>query len=252
MRSAILVGRVSGVRADFVPDDLWERVAPLRPPASERHSDSGGDNEQATGSTAWGNGMLTGIVIDALDVALMDRFWLDATQGRTGGLQLRFVPTAKPKVHKNRLHIDLAGGPDWEAEVARLLTLGATRADIGQGDVPWDVLADPEGNEFCVLRPGHPGVLADSGIVAICLDVAEEDDHPQRAFWQSQADWHAVESHDWGVRLRRRPTSTVSLVMGPPAAPKTARNRLRLEVTRHDGEPGEFLDAGGNEFHVTR
>ncbi|WP_405622429.1 VOC family protein [Streptomyces sp. NBC_00076] len=199
-----------------------------------------------------GGRMLTGIVIDALDVTRMDRFWLDVTRGLTVGLQLRFVPTAKPKTeHKNRLHLDLAGGPDWEAEVARMLTLGATRVDIGQGDVPWDVLADPEGNEFCVLRPGHPGVLADSGLVAICLDVAEEDRSAQWAFWQSQADWQVVESHDWGLRLRRRPTSTVSLVMGPPAAPKVARNRLRLEVTHRDWEPGEFLDAGGNEFHVT-
>ncbi|MFD9431965.1 VOC family protein [Streptomyces sp. NPDC060002] len=195
--------------------------------------------------------MLTGIVMDALDVARMDRFWLDATRGRTGGLQLRFVPSATPKAAlKNRLHLDLAGGLDWEAEVARLLTLGARRVDIGQGDVPWDVLADPEGNEFCVLRPGHPGVLADSGLVAICLDVAEEDRYAQWAFWESQAAWHAVESRNWGVRLRRRPTSTVSLVMGPPAAPKTGRNRLRLEVTQRDWESGEFLDAGGNEFHV--
>ncbi|MFI7292670.1 VOC family protein [Streptomyces sp. NPDC050121] len=197
--------------------------------------------------------MLTGIVIDALDVARMNRFWSDATRGLTGGLRLRFVPAAKPKTaHKNRLHLDLAGGPDWAAEVARLLTLGARRVDIGQGDVPWDVLADPEGNEFCVLRPGHPGVLADSGLVAICLDVAEEDRYAQSAFWQSQADWHAVESHDSCVRLRRTPVGTVSLVMGPPAALKKARNRLRLEVTHRDWEPGEFLDAGGNEFHVTR
>ncbi|GGY79735.1 hypothetical protein GCM10010300_24510 [Streptomyces olivaceoviridis] len=133
--------------------------------------------------------MLTGIVIDALDVARMDRFWSEATRGRTDGLHLRFVPTAKPKTpYKNRLHLDLAGGPDWEAEVARLLTLGATRVDIGQGDVSWDVLADPEGNEFCVLRPGHPGVRADCGLVAICLDVAEEDRYAQSAFWQSRAD----------------------------------------------------------------
>ncbi|MET8582292.1 VOC family protein [Streptomyces collinus] len=202
--------------------------------------------------------MLTGIVMDALDVARMNRFWLAATRGRTGGLRLRFVPTAQPKTaRKNRLHLDLAGGPDWEDEVARLLALGATRADIGQGDVAWDVLADPEGNEFCVLRPGHPGVLAESGLVAICLDVTERDRSAQSAFWQSQADWHAVESHDWGVRLRRTPSSTVSLVMGPPAAPKEARNRLRLEVTRpfgqagQAGQAGEFVDAGGNEFHVT-
>ncbi|MET7740966.1 VOC family protein [Streptomyces sp. NPDC005385] len=195
--------------------------------------------------------MLTGIVIDALDVAGMSRFWRDATRGRTGGLALRCVPASEPKpAHKNRLHLDLAGGVDWKAEVARLLALGARRVDIGQGDVPWDVLADPEGNEFCVLRPGHPGVRADSGLAAICLDVAERDRYAQSAFWQSQAGWHAVDYHDWGVRLREKPTSRVSLVMGPPAAPKAGRNRLRLEVTQRDWEPGEFHDAGGNEFHV--
>jgi hypothetical protein len=51
---------------------------------------------------------------------------------------------------KNRLHLDLAGGAE---EVDRLLGLGAVRLDIGQGAVPWEVLADPEGNEFCVVRP---------------------------------------------------------------------------------------------------
>ncbi|MFC8428256.1 VOC family protein [Streptomyces sp. NPDC057253] len=196
--------------------------------------------------------MLTGIVIDALDVTRMDRFWSQATQGRTAGLHLRFVPTSKPKTsYKNRLHLDLAGGEDWQGEVARLLSLGATHADIGQGNVPWDVLADPEGNEFCVLRPGHPGVLTDSGLAAICLDVTEEDLLAQKAFWRSRSQWHTAESHDWGVRLRPTPTSTVSLVMGPPAAPKQGRNRLRLEITQRDGEPGEFLDPGNNEFHVT-
>ncbi|MEW2264937.1 VOC family protein [Streptomyces sp. NPDC047853] len=201
--------------------------------------------------TGNGDGMLTGIVIDALDAAGMERFWRDATRGRTDGLRLRFEPVTEPKAaHKNRLHLDLAGGPGWEAEVARLLALGATRADIGQGGVPWDVLADPEGNEFCVLRPGHPGVLADSGLVAVCLDVAEEDLPAQSAFWRTRAGWQPTESGDWGVRLRRAPTSTVSLVMGPPAARKTGRNRLRPEVTRRDATPGEFLDAAGNEFHV--
>ncbi|MFJ9605825.1 VOC family protein [Kitasatospora sp. NPDC101176] len=195
--------------------------------------------------------MLTGIVIDALDTARLDRFWQEATRGRTDGLRLRFVPTTTPKAaHKNRLHLDLAGGADHQAEVARLLALGATRADIGQGDVPWDVLADPEGNEFCVLRPGHPGVLADSGLVAICLDTFEQDLPAQSAFWHSRADWRRVESHDRYTRLRRTPTSPVSMVLGPPAASKAGRNRLRLEVTRPDREPGEFPDPGGNEFHL--
>ena len=60
-----------------------------------------------------------------------------------------------PKVGKNRLHLDIAPPPggDQEAEVERLTALGATRVDIGQGEVTWVVLADPDGNEFCVLTP---------------------------------------------------------------------------------------------------
>ena len=59
------------------------------------------------------------------------------------------------KTAKNRLHLDIAPpfDGDQQAEVERLLDLGATHVDIGQGDVPWVVLADPDGNEFCVLTP---------------------------------------------------------------------------------------------------
>ncbi len=65
---------------------------------------------------------------------------------------LCFVVVPETKTIKNRLHIDL-DPDDQAAEVERLLALGARPADVGQGDVPWVVLADPEGNEFCVLRP---------------------------------------------------------------------------------------------------
>ena len=68
-----------------------------------------------------------------------------------------FVPVPEDKTVKNRLHIDVSPIDREPAEeVERLLALGATRADIGQGDVPWTVLADPEGNEFCVLRRLEP------------------------------------------------------------------------------------------------
>ncbi|MEY9855518.1 hypothetical protein ABH935_001122 [Catenulispora sp. GAS73] len=193
---------------------------------------------------------LAGVVIDALDVAALESFWTEATRGRTDGLGLRFAPTDRPKAGKNRLHLDVAGGPDWPAEVERLLALGATRADIGQGDVPWDVLADPEGNEFCVLRPGHPGVLADAGLVAICLDIAEQDRAERSAFWMSRTGWTHFESGAWGFRLRRADDSPVSLVMGPPAAAKTGRNRLRLDVLAPDSDSGELLDPAGNEYEV--
>jgi catechol 2,3-dioxygenase-like lactoylglutathione lyase family enzyme len=58
------------------------------------------------------------------------------------------------KTVKNRLHADLRppDGSDFDTELARLIELDAVRVDIGQGDAPWAVLADPEGNEFCLLR----------------------------------------------------------------------------------------------------
>ena len=67
---------------------------------------------------------------------------------------LVFVPVPEGKTVKNRLHIDLAPhiDQDREAEIEVLLAKGATRVDVGQpADVTWTVLADPEGNEFCVL-----------------------------------------------------------------------------------------------------
>ncbi len=80
---------------------------------------------------------------------------LDAWMRRGQGLV--FVPVPEGKTVKNRLHIDLAPhtSQDRDAEIARLLDLGATRVDVGQDEdtdeVTWTVLADPEGNEFCVL-----------------------------------------------------------------------------------------------------
>jgi predicted enzyme related to lactoylglutathione lyase len=64
-------------------------------------------------------------------------------------------PPLLPKPRKNRLHLDIAplADTDQQIEVDRLIALGATRIDIGQGDVSWVVMADPDGNEFCVLTP---------------------------------------------------------------------------------------------------
>ena len=77
-----------------------------------------------------------------------DEFEIRPAENRLPGLLFALV--TEPKQSKNRLHLDLRPD-DQEAEVDRLLAAGARRADIGQGDVPWVVLADPEGNEFCVL-----------------------------------------------------------------------------------------------------
>lgn len=73
----------------------------------------------------------------------------------TGPLITWSGPPLMPKFGKNRLHLDIAppANVDQQSEVDRLIALGATRVDIGQGDVDWVVLADPDDNEFCVLSP---------------------------------------------------------------------------------------------------
>ena len=70
---------------------------------------------------------------------------------------LTFAQVPEGKTVKNRLHLDLnPTDRDQDDEVRRLLDLGARPADVGQGETSWVVLADPEGNEFCVLAGRHP------------------------------------------------------------------------------------------------
>ncbi|MFI7286263.1 VOC family protein [Streptomyces anulatus] len=70
---------------------------------------------------------------------------------------LTFARVPEGKSVKNRLHIDVSPSDRGQGdEVRRLVGLGARRADVGQGDVSWVVLTDPEGNEFCVLADRRP------------------------------------------------------------------------------------------------
>ena len=115
--------------------------------------------------------VISSIAIDALDPPLLARFWTQALGYRVlesndadvislapadgTGPDIDIIAVPERKSVKNRLHMDLrsARGTTQEQEVERLLALGAVRADVGQGPgVDWVVLADPEGNEFCVLR----------------------------------------------------------------------------------------------------
>ncbi len=116
---------------------------------------------------------LTEIAIDCQDHVLVGDFWAavlgyevtDRSDGPEDWYQQLTGPAGSgptvlvirtpdgPKTTKNRLHLDVnATDRDQDAEVERIIALGATRVDIGQGDVDWVVLADPEGNELCVLR----------------------------------------------------------------------------------------------------
>jgi len=111
----------------------------------------------------------TELVIDAADPEALAAFWAEvlgyeriesADEGEVelkgpegSGPTLLFVPVPEPKAVKNRVHIDVNPvGCDQAEEVERVLGLGARPVDIGQGEQTWVVLADPEGNEFCILR----------------------------------------------------------------------------------------------------
>ena len=78
--------------------------------------------------------------------------WMSASGEPFPDLLLVFVKVPEKKSVKNRIHLDVSPvGCDRDDEVARLIALGAQRVDVGQDEAPWVVLADPEGNEFCVL-----------------------------------------------------------------------------------------------------
>jgi hypothetical protein len=98
----------------------------------------------------WWQQVLGWVVVDEAP----DMFEIQPAPDKLPGLLFFRVPEGKTV--KNRLHLDLRPD-DQDLEVERLLALGASRVDIGQGEQSWVVLADPEGNEFCVLgeRPTH-------------------------------------------------------------------------------------------------
>ncbi|TFD19231.1 VOC family protein [Cryobacterium sp. TMS1-13-1] len=111
------------------------------------------------------------------------------------------VTVQDPESVKYRAHLDLATSSlAHQAElVARLKTLGATSADIGQGDVPWTVLADPEGNVFCVLEPR--AIYGDTGPIAAVV-VSCADPRAMARFWKVAMDWTLHEVTDDFARLR--------------------------------------------------
>lgn len=79
-------------------------------------------------------------------------YWMSESGQPFPDILLVFVPVPERKTVKNRLHIDVSPvGCERDEEVLRLEALGARRVDIGQGEQGWVVMADPEGNEFCVL-----------------------------------------------------------------------------------------------------
>ncbi|MFE2914069.1 VOC family protein [Kitasatospora indigofera] len=147
------------------------------------------------------------------------------------------VTRPEPKTVKNRVHLDLATtSAAHQAElVARLKDLGATLADVGQGDVPWTVMADPEGNEFCVLEP-RP-LYRDTGpIAAVVVDCA--DPRAMARFWGEATDWtvHEVAGDHASLRSAQGVGPYLEFVRTPDT--KSGWNRVHLDVAPYlDDDP---------------
>lgn len=196
--------------------------------------------------------------IKALDHSAVGRFWAEAlgwSAYRTGsgvttyigpaggfvwpdpvavGIDVVAVPEPKTTA-KNRVHLDLATtSTDHQADlVARLRTLGATPAQVGQGEVPWTVLADPEGNEFCVLEPR--GIYRDTGpVAAVVVDCS--DPRAMARFWDEAMDWTLHKVTDDHAVLRS-PSGTgpyLDFLRTPDA--KTVPDRVHLDLLPYPGD----------------
>jgi catechol 2,3-dioxygenase-like lactoylglutathione lyase family enzyme len=187
------------------------------------------------------------------------------------GFRLRFRPSDGTKTGPNRMHFDLTSTSpeDQQRTVARALELGARHIDVGQrpeeGHV---VLADPDGNEFCVIEPDNKFLAGCGFIGAVAGDGSAEVGY----FWSAALGWPLVWDQDQETAIQSPRGGTKISWGGPPVAAKTGRNRLhfdlapaaggdwRAEVDRlvslgakqMNAEVGhvELIDPDGNEFHV--
>jgi len=183
------------------------------------------------------------VEFDAAGPAALARFWSEMTgwpivyedevevvvEGEPGMVPLGFIVNGDPKVGKNRVHLDLdSRSPEHQAElVARAERLGATRVDIGQGDVPWVVLADPEGNEFCVLDPRDEYAQA-GPVAAVVLD--SPDPAAVAAFWAAATGWvERARGDDW-VSLAPPAGAGPHLELLRTPDAKVVKNRLHLDM----------------------
>lgn len=209
---------------------------------------------------------LENIVIDAMEPHRLGQFWEAALDGERltdepGIFETRLVVDGGPALDlcfqrvpglpssEPRIHLDLLGGNRQADVVERLLGLGARHLDIGQDGVPWTVLADPEGNAFCVMNE-RPAYSSTGPIAALPIDSAD----PERdaAFWSWLTGWPQPAGSPTTLRhpSRRGPL----LEFCPEPAPKgTAKNRLHLDVRLESADnpedvAEEITNRGGQEL----
>ncbi len=165
-------------------------------------------------------------------------------------MPLVFGTNADAKTAKNRVHLDLAStSAEHQAElVARIEALGGRRVDIGQGDVTWVVMADPEDNELCVVSHagsvGKDPASAFAGIgpvAAVVFDCA--DPEAIAPFWSAATAWPVLGQDDEGVWLRDTSGGGPYLDLHRVTEPKTAKLRVHLDVAPYaDDDQGAEVD----------
>jgi predicted enzyme related to lactoylglutathione lyase len=189
---------------------------------------------------------LYSVVIDSEDHDALGRWWAETLGWKvvhadarevaivpSGGPEvleaLVFVPVPEPKSGKNRVHLDVASTTfaDQSDIVQRVIARGAQRADIGQRDVSWVVLRDPEGNEFCVLPPEDRFV--DIGTLAAVV-VDAHDPVTLARFWAEASGWHVSVSSHLVATLRHPTGRPPALDIVAVEAPTPGKNRLHLDV----------------------
>ncbi|MEO6704126.1 MAG: VOC family protein [Jatrophihabitantaceae bacterium] len=187
---------------------------------------------------------LIALCIDANDPRRLARFWsgvlgwelvrdphdgIALLPSDDTGFRIRFRPSQQLKTGQNQLHFDLTSRSpdDQQRTVASALELGARHLDIGQrpeeGQV---VLADPEGNEFCVIEPGN-NFLADCGFIgALACDGSQDVGY----FWSQALGWPLVWDQDQETAIRSPHGGPKITWGGPPLKPKAGKYRLHFDI----------------------
>lgn len=207
----------------------------------------------------------------ALDPEAQARFWagvLDVPAAGNAvhvpGFSLRFVATGQPKTVQGRIHLDLTSTSpeDQRARVATVLRLGGHHIDIGQDPAEEHVvLADPEGNELCVIAAGNQ-FLADTGRIGA---VNCDGTHALGMFWSRVLEWLLVWDEGEETAIQSPAGGSKFTWSGPPLMARETPARIEFHLAAEEPDDlarlielggtslgaGRFLDPDGNEFAVT-